>query len=109
MIGVCGRRSALPDPGEPPVLAGAAGPFAGVEERRDTGAATGGGGAAPVNPKPRLTCHDRAVLAALSKLLPTALRGHRIVTSGTLLRWHRRLVANKWRQPRPPGRPPISD
>ena len=62
-----------------------------------------------VNPKPRLTCHDRAVLAALSKLLPKALRGHRIVTSGTLLRWHRRLVANKWRQPRPPGRPPISD
>jgi transposase InsO family protein len=26
-----------------------------------------------------------------------------------LLRWHRRLVAAKWRQPRPPGRPPISD
>jgi putative transposase len=62
-----------------------------------------------VNPKPRLTWHDRAVLAALSKRLPKALRGHRIVTPGTLLRWHRRLVTNKWRQPRPPGRPPIND
>ncbi|MBS2532747.1 helix-turn-helix domain-containing protein [Catenulispora sp. NF23] len=26
---------------------------------------------------------------------------------GTVLRWHQRLVAAKWRQPRPPGRPPI--
>jgi putative transposase len=55
------------------------------------------------NPKPRLAWSDRAVLAALSKLRPKALRGHRIVTPGTLLRWHRRLVANKWRQPRSPG------
>jgi transposase InsO family protein len=31
------------------------------------------------------------------------------VTPGTLLRWHRRLVAAKWRQPGPPGRPPVPD
>ena len=31
------------------------------------------------------------------------------MTPGTLLRWHRRLVAAKWRQPRPPGRPPVPD
>ena len=41
--------------------------------------------------------------------MPKALRACRIVTPGTLLRWHRRLVAAKWRQPRPPGRPPVSD
>jgi transposase InsO family protein len=41
--------------------------------------------------------------------LPKALRSCRIVTPATVLRWHRRLVAAKWRQPRPPGRPPISD
>lgn len=45
------------------------------------------------NPKPRLAWTDRAVLAALSKLLPKALRGHQLITPGTVLRWHRRLVA----------------
>ncbi|MEY9889929.1 putative transposase [Catenulispora sp. MAP5-51] len=61
------------------------------------------------NPKPRLDWSDRALFAALIRLLPKHLRAHRLVTPGTLLRWHRRLVADKWRQPRPPGRPPISE
>ena len=61
------------------------------------------------NPKPKTTWPERAVLAALARLLPKTLRGHRIVTPGTLLRRHRRMAAAKWRQPRPPGRPPISD
>jgi putative transposase len=58
---------------------------------------------------PRMSWSDRAVLAALARVMPKALRARRIVTPGTLLRWHRRLVAAKWRQPRPRGRPPVPD
>ena len=61
------------------------------------------------NPRPRVSWAGRAVLAALARIMPKALRARRIVTPGTLLRRHRRLVAAKWRQPRPPGRPPIPD
>ena len=61
------------------------------------------------NPRPRLSWTDRAFLAALTRIMPKGLRACRIVTPGTLLRWHRRLVAAKWRQPRPPGRPPVPD
>lgn len=61
------------------------------------------------NPGLWLRWSDRAVFAVLSRLLPKALRSCRLVTPATLPRWHRRLAAGTWRQPRPPGRPPISD
>ena len=59
--------------------------------------------------RPKLDWTDRAVFAALARLLPRHLRLHRIVTPGTLLAWHRRLIKNKWTYLSTTGRPPVPE
>jgi putative transposase len=57
--------------------------------------------------RPRPDWANRAMLSALARLLPGHLRLHRIVTPGTLLTWHRRLLRKKWTYRSRPGRPPV--
>ena len=59
--------------------------------------------------RPKPDWADRAVIAALARLMPRHLRLHRIVTPGTLLAGHRRLVKNKWTYSNAAGRPPVPE
>jgi putative transposase len=62
------------------------------------------------HPRPRMQPKDRALLAALSRLLPRARWSVFLVQPETLLRWHRRMVARCWTYPsKSKGRPPISE
>jgi len=59
-------------------------------------------------PRPRLQPADRALLAAVSRMLPRTRWSCFFVQPETLLRWHRRLVAGAWTYPhRHTGRPPL--
>jgi putative transposase len=59
-------------------------------------------------PRPRISWSDRALMAALIRLLPTGRRLGFLVTPATILRWHRRLVSRRWTtQPARSGRPAI--
>ena len=59
--------------------------------------------------KPRLDDADRALLAALSRVIPRRSWAGFLIQPETLLRWHRRVVARRWTYPRRgPGRPPTA-
>jgi putative transposase len=59
-------------------------------------------------PRPRLEPADRALLAAVSRVLPRARWSCLFVQPETLLCWHRRLVAGAWTYPHRIGRPPLN-
>jgi putative transposase len=61
-------------------------------------------------PRPRFEPADRALLAAISRVLPRSRWSCFLVKPDTLLRWHRRLVAGVWTYPhRQTGRPPLDE
>jgi putative transposase len=45
--------------------------------------------------RPRMSWTDRALIAALTRLLPTPRRLGLLVTPATIPRWHRQLVARR--------------
>jgi hypothetical protein len=58
--------------------------------------------------RPPMSWTDRAVSAALARLLPVRRRVELLVTPATIPRWHRLLIARRWTtQPTRPGRPAI--
>ena len=58
--------------------------------------------------RPKPGWADRAVLAAIARLLPAVLRARRLVAPGTLLAWLRCLIKREWTYPSQPGRPGTS-
>jgi hypothetical protein len=60
-------------------------------------------------PGPRLEPTDRALLAAISRVLRQSRWSCLLVKLETLLVWHRRLIAGAWPYPRGPGRPPLDE
>src|SRR5215470_939821 len=54
-------------------------------------------------PRPRYAPADRMLLAALAKLLPRQRWAAFLVTSSTLLRWHRELIVRRWTYPHTGG------
>ena len=59
-------------------------------------------------PRPRIRWTDRALIAALTRLLPVRRRLGLLATPATILRWHRQLITRRWTtKPVRTGRPAI--
>src|SRR6185312_7665826 len=59
-------------------------------------------------PRTRMSWTDRALVAALTRLLPPRRRLGLLVTPATILRWQRQLATRRWTtQHARPGRPAI--
>jgi putative transposase len=54
-------------------------------------------------PRPRMSWTDRALIAALTRLLPKPRRLGLLVTPATILRWHRQLICPPLGPPSPSG------
>lgn len=60
--------------------------------------------------RPRFTWSDRALIAAVARLVPKDRCSAFLVTPETILRWHRALVRRRWTFPhRTPGRPALAE
>ena len=60
--------------------------------------------------RPRLSWTDRALIAALARMVPRERWAAFLVTPETILRWHRALVRRHWTYPhRGPGRPALPE
>jgi hypothetical protein len=57
-------------------------------------------------PRPRMSWVDRAVIAALTRALPTGRGLGMLVTPATILGWHRRVVSRRCTSHSHPGRRP---
>jgi putative transposase len=61
------------------------------------------------HPHPKPAWANRAMLVALSRLLPAALRRLRLVSPRTPPHWHAQVVTRRWAYPRrQSGRPPVA-
>src|SRR5215831_8822418 len=109
MIGDRVGSSGLPALCSGAVLACPGRRVAGVEGRGDARSAARGRGAATELSGAWPVLAGSRGLGRLARMLPAALRAHRIIPPGTLPRWHRGLIAARWRQPKPPGRPPVGE